>query len=261
MKFSVFIILSLLVLLPSIAVAEVYGTQTGIGYFQTMDSDSFVVGFLKSYYAEITSLSIAAVAAIGLQLSLKKYSKFGDDKSINTLTVIVFIAMFLMIYSAGLYSYFIPFIGYLVLTGIGVLIWGVYKGLNESKMEPFDKLVGAGGAFFLSWFAYMSGLFFASIILGVFGVLLILYALPSLDKLGLSFGGKGGKGGRGDGDVVDVSEGDSDVKGISDGSDYSAELDSVKSSVSEALDSLKEAGESLSKLLSELKEKVEGVSP
>ncbi len=147
--------------------------------------------FVNEYSDALSSLSMAAIAAVGLNLALKKYFKGSSDaKSVTIITIALFIAIFLLIYNSELYQLFVPFVGYTLITGFGAVLFGVYKGLRESKLEPFDKLVGSFGSFFISWISFVLGLFFIGVVFAGIGVLMFLAAIPRLDKLGLSFGKK-----------------------------------------------------------------------
>jgi len=176
MRKGIFILLALIILAPVTA-------QSIWGYDASQELDeaaNFIEVFLNSFSAELSSLSIAALAAVGFLIGLKR-SKFksslGDDRGMNVIAIVIFITVFLMVRVTDMYIYFVPFMGFVMIVGLGVVLWGVYSGLSESKIEPWDKIMGAAGCFFLAWFAIMVGLLWVSVILGAAGVILLLMGL------------------------------------------------------------------------------------
>jgi len=248
MRAGFFILSSLLVLAP--VVAQFYTDPYDPGEYLS-DAANFVEEFVFSFGPELASLSIAAVAAVGVMIGLKRSKMAGfDDRSLNILVVVVFIAMFLMVYSSRLYIYFVPFLGYLVIAGLGMLIWGIYDGLHKSNIEPFDKIIAAAGCFFLSWFALMSGLLWVSIGLSVVGIVLLLAALPAfrdlLGKIGLG-GRSASRASKKDDEEISESEAIKSDEG------YDESLKKAKELLTELIASMKEGGDELFKALEYVK--------
>ncbi len=204
--------------------------------------------FVSEYADALSSLSMAAIAAVGLNLALKKYFKHDSDaKSVTIITIALFLAIFLLIYNSALYQLFVPFVGYTLITGFGAVLFGVYKGLREAKLEPFDRLIGSFGSFFISWISFVLGLFFLGVIFSGIGVLMFLTAIPRLDKLGLSFGNKSKKSS----DSEELKE-EEDVEVVPK-ADYDSLLNDVINDFNKVVDDIVDVRERLVNLLEAMK--------
>ncbi len=203
------------------------------GYFRTYNTESFISGFFEEYSTELTSMAMAAIAAIGLQMSFKK-SKYFDARELNMVTLAMFITFFIFMEYSGAYAYFLPFLGYLFIIGTGLLIFAIYKGLGEVNAHPIDKFVAAFGCFFLSWFAYMAGLIFASMALLIAGIILVLYGLPGFEGFGA---GKSSSASKAEQEEEEEFE---KIPDVADDDEYNNILSEVKTKIKEFINKLEE---------------------
>ncbi|MFA5406472.1 MAG: hypothetical protein WC307_03905 [Candidatus Nanoarchaeia archaeon] len=128
--------------------------------------------FFNAFDKELASMAIAAIATMGLRAALRKYQQF-EESSLNAIIVVLFISIFIVTYSLEAYVIFSSFIGILIIAGIGAIIWGTYKGMEESGFKFMGKITGAVGFFLMAWFAWVFNLDWLAIIFAILGVIMI----------------------------------------------------------------------------------------
>ncbi|MBD3312659.1 hypothetical protein GF352_04375 [archaeon] len=180
MRRSLLIVLSLLVI--TAATASLFPEEPYDPSQDLSTASNFFQEFVIRFRQELASLSIAAVAAMGIRAALSKYSQLMDDRSLNVTSVVLFLAMFLLVYVSPVWQYFYPIIGYLLIAGFGVIVWTMFSGLRDAKAEPWDKIVGSIGCFVLAWISFLLGLWAVGIGLGAAGLLLVLLAIPAFNR-------------------------------------------------------------------------------
>lgn len=216
-------------------------------------ASNFFQEFVIRFHRELAALSIAAVAAMGIRAALSKYSQLMDDRSLNVTSVVLFLAMFLLVYVSPIWEYFYPIIGYLLIAGFGVIVWTMFSGLRDARAEPWDKIVGGIGCFVLAWISFLLGLYFVAIGLGAAGLLLVLLAIPSFnDAVKRSGVGKlfSKRAKPGADDWADLDEDEA----IETDDGYESVLDESEALIEEFNNDLLAAGRAMEKALDKIKE-------
>lgn len=256
---KVFFILLSLLLLPVVFASVNWFDPSQ----QTQEATNMVKQFLYDFRYELASLSIAAVAAVGLQMAIGKYGKLAKGRSLNMVTVVLFISIFLMVYVSGWAQYFIPFVGFLTIAGVGVILFALYKGLHDNEVKPWDSLVGIGGCFFLALFSLNTGNIFLFLIFATGSVIFVFKLLIDLKEVvGLGEGQSWRDFLTGTDSEPEV---DPDLVSDPDNPDLPADLtacgeliDEAGSEVEEAISSIESAGNQLTELLNDLAKELGG---
>jgi len=174
MKHWVPVILTLLCLTPVLA--------------QTEDLTVSIKGFFDTYKNELASMAIAAVAAMGLQAALKKYSQF-EGSSLNAVVMVLFIGIFILIYSTGAYQLFAGFIGFVAIAGIGSILWGTFKGMESAGInKQWSQLLISIGFFVMAGFAWAFSIDWLALILIIIGIVMLFMAFKEIKVGGAGAG-------------------------------------------------------------------------
>lgn len=234
------------------------------------EASNQIQAFLITFAPELSALAVAAIAAMGIKVALKKVPNFGDDNVLNGVVVAIFLAIFVLVYTSGLVIFFAPAVGFMVLAGFGSILWAVRKGMNDTggEMKSFGNIIGGLGCLLLAWFAMQisnlggggTAMTWAAIGFGVIGAVLLFVGAKELKLFeGIKFGSGASNGGTGapsteSEDPVD-DEG-LDTEAVSDpiksDDEYTATVDEVKQEFNSAMTDLKNSEEKLKELLKEL---------
>ncbi|HLE06052.1 MAG TPA: hypothetical protein VI790_01765 [Candidatus Nanoarchaeia archaeon] len=224
--------------------------------------------FLITFAPELSALGVAAIAAMGIKVALKKVPNFGDDNVLNGVVVAIFLAIFVLVYTSGLVIFFAPAVGFMVLAGFGSILWAIRKGMTDTggEMKSFGNIIGGLGCLLLAWFAMQvstlggggTAMTWAAIGFGVIGAVLLFVGAKELDLFkGLKSGSSAGTSSA----IVDTDdiddekiddEAEDEAEKITD-DNFDTKVDEVKNEVKELIKKIDLSKEELIKALEGLK--------